>query len=169
MMRCGKVIALTLLAIALVCGPSPASGATFDNGDGWYKWSVEGTINMGSSCCYQIRGDSVTSKTCNLDKEHGTVITDSDCGSSGKLTFYVRSQNGEPAVIRAFDSSCPISTEETVTDLGTVALAKSDAILLEIVQATDLDMDVREDALFWLVQAGSDATFEYLDRLLSSR
>ncbi len=169
MMRCGKVISLTLLVMALVWGPSPAFGATFDSGDGWYKWDVEGTVQMGSSCCYQIRGDAVTRNTCNLDTEHGTIITDSDCGSSGKLTFYVRSEDGEPAVIRAFDSSCRVSTEEDVTDFGTVALARSDSMLLEIVQARDLDMDVREEALFWLVQAGSDATFDYLDRLLSSR
>jgi hypothetical protein len=37
------------------------------------------------------------------------------------------------------------------------------------VQAGDADMDVREEALFWLVHTGSDATFEYVDQLLSSR
>jgi hypothetical protein len=48
-------------------------------------------------------------------------------------------------------------------------LAQSDALLLEIVQAGNIDMDVREDALFWLVHTGSNETFEYVDRLLSSR
>ena len=31
------------------------------------------------------------------------------------------------------------------------------------------DMDVREDALFGLVQSKSDAAFEYLDALLAER
>lgn len=142
MMRLGKVISLAMLAVALLCGPTPASGATFDKGDGWYKWSIDGAIEVRSSCCD---------------------------GSSGNLTFYVRSENGKPARVRASDSNCPAPTTEEVTDLGPVSLARSDSMLLEIIQATDLDKDVREDALFWLVQAGSDATFEYLDRLLSSR
>lgn len=164
------MVSLSLLTTLLLFGPMPVIAATFDNGDGWYKWSVEGRVDMGSSCCYQLRGDSVTRKTCNLDAEHGTIISDSDCnGQSGKLTFYVRSEGGEPALVRAFDANCPVSTEESVTDLGSVTLAESDSMLLEIVQARDLDMDVREEALFWLVQAGSDATFDYLDRLLSNR
>ena len=169
MMRLGKVVSLAMLAAVLIFGPTPASGDTFDQGDGWVKWSVDGVVEMGSSCCYRLKGDSVSRQSCNLDSGHGTIISDSDCNeSSGKLTFYVRSKKGKPTVVRAFDSNCPVSTEETVTDLGTVTMEKSDAILLEIVQATSLDMGVREDALFWLVHAGSDATFEYLDLLLSA-
>lgn len=152
-MRLGKLVSLAILAAALLCGPTPADGASFDKGDGWYKWSI----------------DSVSRQTCNLDSRHRTIISNSDCSeNSGKLTFYVNTKRGKPAVVRAFDSNCPVSTEEAVTDLGSVSLATSDAMLLEIIQATDLDKDVREDALFWLVQAGSDATFEYLDQLLSA-
>jgi len=169
MMRLGKLVTLVILAAALLGGPTPANGASFDKGDGWYKWSVDGAMAMGSSCCYRLKGDSVSRQTCNLDSKHGTIISNSDCSeSSGTLTFYVRSKRGKPAVVRAFDSNCPVSTEEAVTDLGPVSVATSDAMLLEIIQATDLDKDVREDALFWLVQAGSDATFEYLDQLLSA-
>ena len=168
-MRLGKLVPLAMLAAALLCGPTPADGANFDKGDGWYKWSIDGAMEMGSSCCYRLKGDSVSRQTCNLDSKHGTIISNSDCSeSSGKLTFYVRSKKGKPAIVRAFDSNCPVSTEEAVTDLGPVSLARSDAMLLEIVRTTSLGMDVREDALFWLVQTGSDATFEYLDQLLSA-
>ena len=141
-MRVVKLISLTLITIALLGSPSPATASTFDQADGWYKWRVDGPMNRGHSCCND---------------------------SSGELTIYVRSENGNPVRIRAFDSDCGKAPGETVADLGHVPLERSDALLLEIVQAGDAGMDVREEALFWLVHTGSDATFEYVDRLLSSR
>ena len=145
-MRGVKAISLTMLAIALLASPSPANASTFDKADGWYKWRVESHVEIGSSCCGQLSGES-----------------------SGELTIYVRSEDGNPVRIRAFDSDCGKAPEETVADLGHVPLERSDALFLEIVQAVDADMDVREEALFWLVHTGSDATFEYVDQLLSSR
>jgi hypothetical protein len=140
MMRALKALFLGLLVLALL--NSPATASTFDKADGWYRWSVDSPVNMGSSCC----GDM-----------------------SGELAIYVRSSNGGPVRIRAYDANCDKGPEENVTDLGTLSLAQSDALLLEIVQARNIDMDVREDALFWLVHTGSDETFEYVDHLLSSR
>ena len=141
-MRVVKLISLTLIAIALLGSPSPATASTFDQADGWYKWRIDSPMNRSNSCCNN---------------------------SSGELTIYVRSENGNPVRIRAFDSDCGKAPEETVADLGHVPLERSDALFLEIVQAVDADMDVREEALFWLVHTGSDATFEYVDQLLSSR
>ena len=141
-MRVVKLISLTLIAIALLGSPSPASASTFDQADGWYKWRVEGHVNMGYPCCDKL---------------------------SGELTIFVRSEKGSPVRIRAFNSNCAKAPKGTVTDLGSVSLETSDAMLLEIVQTKNIEMDVREEALFWLVHTGSDATFEYVDRLLSSR
>ena len=141
-MRVVKLISLTLIAVALLGSPSPADASTFDQADGWYKWQVDSPTNMGHSCCSDM---------------------------SGVLTIYVNSENGNPVRILAFSSNCGKAPEETAADLGHVSLERSDALLLEIVQTADLDMDVREEALFWLVHTGSDATFEYVDQLLSSR
>jgi hypothetical protein len=141
-----KFVSLTLLAIVLSGSPSPANASTFDQADGWYKWRVESHVDMGSSCCGRLSGES-----------------------SGELTIFVRSENGSPVRIRAYDSNCAKAPKEPVTDLGSVSSERSDTMLLEIVQASDVDMDVREEAMFWLVHTGSDATFEYVDRLLSSR
>jgi hypothetical protein len=145
-MRTVKLVSLTLLAIALLGSPSPANASTFDQADGWYKWRVENPVGMGYSCCGRLSGES-----------------------SGELTIFVHSENGNPVRIRAIDSNCGKSPEETATDLGSLSLERSDALLLEIVQASDVDQDVREDALFWLVHTGSDATFDYVDQLLTSR
>ena len=141
-MRAAKLVALSLIAIVFLASPSPARASTFDQGDGWYQWRVESAANTGLSCCGKL---------------------------SGELTIYVRAKNGSPVRIRGFDSGCVKAPSETVTDLGFVSTERSDALLLEIVQADDIDMDVREDAMFWLVHTGSDATFEYVDQLLSSR
>jgi len=138
-MRALKVLFLALLVLALFS--SPATASTFDKADGWVKWRVDSPVNMGSSCCSTV---------------------------SGELAIYVRSRNGGPVRIRAYDANCDKGPEENVTDLGTLSLAQSDALLLEIVQERSVDMDVREDALLWLVLTGSDETFEYVDRLLSS-
>jgi len=140
MMRALKALFLGLLVLALLA--SPATASTFDKADGWYKWTVDSPVNMGSSCCGNL---------------------------SGELAIYVRSKNGGPVRIRAYNAGCDKGPEEIVTDLGALSLAQSDALLLEIVQASKIDMDVREDALLWLVLTGSDETFEYVDRLLSSR
>ena len=140
MMRALKAVFLGLLVLALL--NSPATASTFDKADGWYRWTVDNPVNMGSSCCGSM---------------------------SGTLAIYVRSKDGGPVRIRAYNTDCDKGPEENVTDLGSLSLAQSDALLLEIVQARNIDMDVREEALFWLVHTGSDATFEYVDRLLSSR
>lgn len=141
-MRALKSVFLTLLVLALLSGPSPAGASTFDQADGWVRWRVDSPVNMGSSCCGNM---------------------------AGELTIYVRSESGSPVRIRAFDSNCDKGPQEVVADLGHLSVEESDALLLEIVQADQLDMGVREDALFWLVHTGSDATFAYVDRLLSSR
>jgi hypothetical protein len=39
-------------------------------------------------------------------------------------------------------------------------------MLLDIASKEDLDMDVREEALFGLAQSDSDTAFAYLNRLL---
>jgi hypothetical protein len=62
------------------------------------------------------------------------------------------------------------------SDLGSDALAaismhKSERALQVLVGVveSDVDMDVREEAVFWMTQSGSEAAFEYLDRLLMAK
>ena len=143
-MRTGKVISIALLTIVFLAPLSPANASTFDQADGWYKWRVENHEGMGYSCCGRFSGDS-----------------------SGELTIFVHSENGSPVRIRAVNSNCGKAPTETATDLGSLSPERSDELLLEIVQTNTIDMDVREEALFWLVHTGSDATFEYVDQLLS--
>ena len=62
------------------------------------------------------------------------------------------------------------------SDLGSDALAaismhnsaRALQVLIGIVES-DVDMDVREDAVFWMAQSESEAAFEYLDTLLMAQ
>lgn len=167
-MRPAKSFALALLALALSWSAPTSSAPSIGDANGWYKWQVEGGMTMGSSCCYHLAGQATQRTTCNLDGGHSVVISKSPCGdSSGITTFYVHKENGKPTRIRAFDSNCDVSASESITDLGSLSQEDSVVMLLGIVKRKNFDMDVREDALFWLAQSNSDSAFEYFDQLLS--
>ena len=56
--------------------------------------------------------------------------------------------------------------------LAAIAMHAGDAAtdaLIDIVEDRDRSQDRREEALFWLVQSGSDSAYRYLDNLLSAR
>lgn len=159
-MRAARSVALAMFGLALMWSAPAVSAPTDGDTDGWYKWQVDGGMTTGSSCC--------KSQTCNLDGGHGIVISSSPCEtSSGSATLYVRKDDGQPTQIRVFDSSCEVSSSETITDMGPMSQDDSVAMLLDIVQERNIDIEVREDALFWLAQSNSDTAFEYFDRLLS--
>ena len=87
-------------------------------------------------------------------------------------TLYVLKKNDHPRRIRMFSPDCRpwdsnlhgISGE--ITDMGTLSLEDSVTMLLDIAKSNDLDMDVREDALFWLAQSNSDLAYAYINQLL---
>jgi hypothetical protein len=62
------------------------------------------------------------------------------------------------------------------SDLGSEALAaismhhsdRALQVLVGIVES-DANLDVREEAVFWMAQSGSEAAFDYLDRLLMAK
>lgn len=159
-MRSAKPVALAMLGLALLWSVPAVSAPTDGDADGWYKWQIDDSMATGSSCC--------NSRTCNLDGGHGIVISGSACNAAtGSVTLYVRKDNGQPSQIRVFDSSCVVSSSESITDMGQLSQDASVAMLLDIARERSIDMEVREEALFWLAQSNSDTAFEYFDRLLS--
>jgi hypothetical protein len=84
-------------------------------------------------------------------------------------TLFLRQENSKPASILMFSPDCRWSSNGIsgeVTDMGALSLDDSVDMLLDIVSEKDLDMDVREEALFGLAQSDSDTAFAYLDQLL---
>lgn len=119
--------------------------------------------------------------------------------TSDVVRIYVRLEDGEVTDIRALSAACPVVTATPARELGArsptdslawldrhargnselaeeavTAMAMHDdatafAALKALVEDRGRDMKVREQALFWLAQSGSEQAFRYLDGLLSAR
>jgi len=85
----------------------------------------------------------------------------------GTVPIYVKVINGILKDVRVQGSNCRDSIESEVTEHGLVSAEENLDWFRTIIESKHLDMDVREDALFGLVQSESDAAFAYLDRLLT--
>lgn len=88
---------------------------------------------------------------------------------AGVVQIYARMKNGVPVNIRVLSSACPVSAEGEITDHGLVSIAENIYWFRRVIENPRLDMEVREEALFGLVQSESDAVFEYFDALLAKR
>ena len=119
--------------------------------------------------------------------------------ATGEMQVYVKLEDGEAVTIRTLSPQCPVETEGDIRDLGLVATDQSlewlndqvgdkrrlssDALLaisahegaqavqalVSAVENRALEMKVREQALFWLANSGSDEAYAYLDQLLTNR
>jgi hypothetical protein len=166
----------------------------FDN-DGWHTWRVQ-AIDDSVRCCGTWTRGKLTSGGCDLDTgRHGRGCD--DVGASDELQVYVRTEGGRVTKIRALSPQCPATSKHEIHDLGVVSNADSiawlspylrsasdlgdDAIstvaahagpeafaaLRAIVEDRKLAMAAREKALFWLVLAGSDERFAYVENLIA--
>ncbi len=124
----------------------------------------------------------------------GDCVLDSD-----EIRVYVRMRDGKPDRVRALNAECPVSTSSEIADLGRVESEASvrwlsarisrdrhdnaeilaaipmhggDAAfdaLTSLLEDRRRTMELRKQALFWLVQSGSDDALAYVDRLLTRR
>jgi len=167
--------ALLLALWGLLMGAAVLSSATADetlhlDGDGWHTWQVDEPGASSEMCCFTWNRGDQSRKGCNLDA-HSIAFSDGPgCGvAPGTMQVYVRLNSGLPKDIRVLSSNCPVSTESEVSDHGLVSSGESLDWFRSIIENRRLDIDVREEALFGLVQSQSDAAFDYLDSLLSQR
>jgi len=165
--------ALLVALYALLMGTAVLSSATADellqpDDDGWHTWQVDEPGVSSEMCCFTWNGGNQSRKGCELDA-HSIAFSDSgDCAvAPGTIQIYVRLDNGEPKDIRVLSSNCPASTKSEVRNHGLVSADESLDWFRSIIEDQQLDMDIREEALFGLVQSESTAAFDYLDRLLS--
>ena len=159
----------TLLGATLWASEAAAEGLATD-ADGWHTWQVDEPGVSTEMCCFTWDRGNKSRKGCNLDA-HSIAFSDSgDCAvAPGTIQIYVRLDNGEPKDIRVLSSNCPASTESEVRDHGLVSTDESLDWFRNIIEDQRLDMDIREEALFGLVQSESDAAFDYIDSLLTQR
>lgn len=167
-MRPAKLLLLSALLGAALWGSKATAESLSADADGWHTWQVDEPGVSSEMCCFTWNRGNKSRKGCNLDA-HSIAFSDSgDCAvAAGTIQIYVRLDNGEPKDIRVLSSNCPASTESEIRDHGLVSAEESLDWFRSIIEDQGLDMDIREEALFGLVQSESTAAFDYLDRLLS--
>lgn len=138
--------------------------------DGWHTWQVDEPGASTEMCCITWKSGDRSREGCNLDGRSIAFSDDGDCSAApGTVQVYARLDNGVPKDIRVLSSNCPVSTESAVADHGLVSVKENMRWFRTVIEDTDLAKDVREEALFALVNSSSDAAYAYLDKLLSSR
>ena len=193
-----RVPTWALLAGALLLATiySESAAAPKFDADGWHTWRVQ-SVDDSVRCCGIWTSGKLTSSGCNLDTGRSSRICDK-VGAMDEAQIYVKSEAGKVIEIRALSPQCPVDSEHEIHGLGMIDNAESvawltpdmhsdselgeDAIaaiaahagpdafaaLRTLLEDRRLDMDVREQALFWLVHGGSDAAFDYVATLLTS-
>ena len=167
-MRALIIVISVLLIGALVWSETSAGELLPTSADGWHTWQVDEPDVSNQMCCFSWRNGKSPRGGCNLDGGSMAFTDSGDCAAaSGTIQVYVRFDSGTPEDIRVLSSNCPVSTESEVTDHGLVSVDENLGWFRGIIESKHLDMDVREEALFGLIQSESDAAFAYLDRLLT--
>ena len=192
-----RVPTWALLAGALLLAAIHSESAAAPNfdADGWHTWRVQ-SVDDAVRCCGIWTSGKLTSSGCNLDTGRSTRLCDG-VATSDEVQVYVKSEAGKVIEIRAFSPQCPVESEHEIHDLGVIDNAESVALLspytnsgtdladealaaiaahagpeafaalTTLVENRRLDMDIREQALFWLALSDSDEAFDYLTALLT--
>jgi hypothetical protein len=189
----GRILAVIMFT-ALTATVSGAAETLDPDTDGWHSWSVPAPPGAVERCCHgwsEQRG-------CDLESSRGGLSSCGNLrDDSGYTRIYLLVESGQPERIAALSPLCEIRTATAITDHGRVdpdtsvdwlrRLAAADSgigsealaalslhggdyalhALVDIVES-GADDELREEALFWLIQSGSDAGFAWVDRLLSA-
>lgn len=166
-MRAAKVVALALLATLAIWSESTAADTSIDNKEGWHMWQTDEAGPKSRICCFSWRGGASSQKECDLDGGRHSYGNDGNCvAEPGRIRFYALVKDGKPVKIMALSSQCPVTTKTAVFDHGTVPAPASIAWFRRVIEDRSLNQDIREEALFGLVQSESDTAYEYIDSLL---
>ncbi len=83
------------------------------------------------------------------------------------VRFYVLVEDGKPVRIHSMNWNCYRPAGPEALDHGAVAARESYEWFRAVVENGTVDTDVRDAALFGLVESGDDEAFAYIDRILS--
>ena len=165
-----KLIYCGVLLGAAAWSSALAADSLAIDGDGWHSWQVDEPGASSEMCCFTWKRGDKSRQGCNLDGDRISFSNNGDCSAApGTLQVYVRINKGEPEDIYVLSSNCPVSMESEVSDHGLVSVADNIDWFRSIIENNQLSIDIREEALFGLVQSESDAAFDYIDSLLTQR
>jgi hypothetical protein len=161
--RCSALLLVVVLVAAGISSEARAEAIKFGD-DGWYTWRVASTGELAEERFYvRIRSGEpqeieITGHWCNgwkyNDARHPDA-TDLGLADTDESIDWFRQFVGDRSDLGA-DAVAAISMHDS---------ERAVQILIDVVES-DADMEVREEAVFWMVQSGSEAAFVYLDRLL---
>ena len=165
--RVSRLLLAVLLIAAGISSPTRAAEPLGLADDGWYTWRVASVEEFEEEEFFVMIKSGEASKI---------QIIGRWCNSWGRS---VRSERNLPEAIDLgfVDTDASIDWFEQYigkrSDLSSDALAaisqhegsRAVQIMIDIVES-DAHMDVREEAVFWMAQSGSQEAFDYIDRLL---
>lgn len=168
-MRSKRCLAIVLFVL-LAAFSAPANADIVTAEDGWHSWQTDEAGAITDACCFSWQRGTRSRTGCDLDGHHMSYMSDGDCeAAAGPVQYYVLMKGGRPQEIRVLSSKCPVETKTAITHHGVVSARDNVAWFRRVIEDRTLDQDVREEALFGLVQSESRIAFDYLDRLLSRR
>jgi len=155
--------------LAAVIGSGTSSGAILSgDADGWHTWELDEPALSTSLCCFTQTKGRASPGSCNLDRRHRSLSNYADCDAEpGTIKVYVHLVAGHPDEILVLSARCPVSSQSTVVDHGLVSAKNNVDWFRSIIEDRRLSKDIREMALFALVQSNSEEAYAYLDKLLS--
>ncbi len=162
MARLNRIASLLLLVLLAAAGAgSEIRAAEMLNlvDDGWYTWRVASVSEFDEEQFYVLvksgepRKIEIVGHWCS-DRKHNSAV---DLGllETDASIDWLQQYTGKRSDLGS-DALAAISRHT-----GSRALS----ILIDIVES-DAHMDVREEAVFWMANSGSEAAFNYIDRLL---
>jgi hypothetical protein len=182
------------LALAAIAGESAAAPPGFD-ADGWHTWQVQSEDGMQRCCGTWTRG-KLTAGGCDLDSGRH-IRTCNDLVTTDAVRIYLRSESGRVTDIRVLSPECPVESRYEIHDRGRIDNAESVAwlrpylradlgdktiaaiaahsgrdaftALRSLLEDREVDRELREQVLFWLVQSHSDERFAYVETLITGR
>ncbi len=166
-MRTSRLFLYSLLLVPLAYSTA-AADIISDKSDGWHTWQIDEPGVSSTMCCFTWVNGDARQDGCHLDGRSHGITGDSHCEDvSGTVQVYVKMKQGVPDEIRVLSSNCPVSAESDISNHGLISADENLGWFRDIIEDSDSSDDLREEALFGLVQSGGDAAFAYLDRLLT--
>lgn len=195
--RCARFLFVLLIIVAAMRSETAHAEIDGLGEDGWHTWQVRAVDAAPEMCCFSWRRGSVTKKQCDLDGTNGGFSSSDDSLASGDdVQIFALMKAGVAMKIRLFSSTCPVSANSPIIDLGPIetddsvewlqrrisggADIRSNAIAAIAVhegrEARDAlvdlarpgnDEDDREDAIFWIGLVRIDELGAELKRFVS--
>ncbi|MGI9201855.1 MAG: hypothetical protein ACR2QL_12400 [Woeseiaceae bacterium] len=164
--RLSRLLLVILLVAAGVSSPTHAAEPLTFDGDGWHTWSVASVDEFEEERFFvlvesgEARKIHIAGRWCNgWSRKH----SGRNYPEAVDLGFVETDQS-----IDWFEQYVGKRTELSSDALAAISQhegSRAVQVMIDIVES-DAPMNVREEAVFWMAQSGSQEAFAYIDRLL---